>query len=273
MAIILPITKEEMRSKIRRKLGEPMVRVELDDSQIDDAIDDSVMRFIKDATGQATQETFFTYQISTGVARYKMPAAVTEIIDYDDASRGSSFGSGGINTLFSLDNYMYQQGMLDPIVMMGSGGGGGASLVSYKIAMDFLETMKAMFPPKFRWKYHHKENELEIVPVPYISGNGTSFVLLRATVIEGTDLDATEKDFSYFFGKEWVFLYALARAKQTLGMVRRKFGSFQSIGNTGISLDGDSLMSEGTQEIAQLEDRLHKEESWTGMGISTGFVL
>ena len=35
MSMYEPITTEEMRSKIRRKLGEPVVRVELTDDQID----------------------------------------------------------------------------------------------------------------------------------------------------------------------------------------------------------------------------------------------
>ena len=279
MSIFEPITTEEMRLKIRRRLGEPVVRVELTDDQIDDAISDSVQRFIRDATGQATSETFFTLQLSSGVNLYQLPAAVIEVIEYDDESMGGgmstgTLGPGGINTLFSVENYMYQQGMFDPVVMAGSGGGGGAGgLISYKIAMGFLKDMKNMFPSQFTSMYHPYKNQLEILPTPYIGGNGTCMVLLRTQCLEGTALTDTTKNYEYFFTKEWVFLYALAKAKQTLGMVRRKFSNFQSIGNTGISLDGDTLVNEANQELDALEKRLYSEEAWSGYGISLGSIM
>jgi hypothetical protein len=62
----------------------------------------------------------------------------------------------------------------------------------------------------------------------------------------------------------------MALSKITLGMIRRKFGNFNSIGNTGISLDGDSLISEGTQEKTELEERLKLEESHEGYGLFIG---
>ena len=43
-------------------------------------------------------------------------------------------------------------------------------------------------------------------------------------------------------------------------MIRRKFSNFSSIGNTGIQLDGDSLVSEGKEEKERLEDQLQTRE-------------
>jgi hypothetical protein len=45
-------------------------------------------------------------------------------------------------------------------------------------------------------------------------------------------------------------------------LIRRKFANFTSIGNTGLSLDGDSLISEGTTEKERLEEKLKDEEVW-----------
>jgi hypothetical protein len=55
-----------------------------------------------------------------------------------------------------------------------------------------------------------------------------------------------------------------------LGETRRKFANFSSIGNTGISLDGDSLLSEGKEEKERLEEKLKEEENFEGSYITFG---
>jgi len=52
----------------------------------------------------------------------------------------------------------------------------------------------------------------------------------------------------------------------TLGLIRRKFANVSSMGNANISLDGDSLVSEGKDEKDALEERL-KNETYEGMDI------
>jgi hypothetical protein len=69
-------------------------------------------------------------------------------------------------------------------------------------------------------------------------------------------------------------MYALALCKITLGTIRRKFNSYASIGNTGISLDGSDLVSEGISERDRLEKQLIEDQLFAaqGYGISTGLV-
>jgi len=55
-----------------------------------------------------------------------------------------------------------------------------------------------------------------------------------------------------------------------LGRIRTKFAQFASIGNTGIALDGDALLSEGIEEKRELKETLQLEEVWDGLGISMG---
>jgi hypothetical protein len=50
-------------------------------------------------------------------------------------------------------------------------------------------------------------------------------------------------------------------------MIRRKFSNYNSIGNTGIALDGDSLVSEGKEEKQELFEELSTNESYDGFPI------
>jgi len=91
-------------------------------------------------------------------------------------------------------------------------------------------------------------------------------------MIEGSSLENwavgdTDND---FYDTDWIFDYALAESKIMLGRVRSKFAQFASIGNTGIALDGDTLISEGTQEKETLKETLMLEENFEGYGILIG---
>jgi len=274
------MTKKELAERIKRELGFPMVKVELDDSQIYDSIDLARQKFIKWAIGQAVTEQWFTLMLSAGQNFYDLPIGVTEVIDYQAAG-----STGAINTLFTVDNYLYNQGMYE---MLYDTGGAGYTLVSYHIARDFLETVRKYTPDKYNYHYRRFTNELEIHPAPP-SGNalvltdGTwdspGFILIRAMMIEGSTYNTmglqdfwspgdTDED---FYGLDWILEYSVALCKIKLGLIRRKFENFASIGNQGVALDGGDLISEGKEEKDALEERLKDEETFEGWGIEIGF--
>ena len=274
----MAITKKALAEKIKRRFGYPMVKVELDNSQIYDAIDYARSKFIKWAVGQATTETFFTMALSAGTTIYDLPLGVTEVLNY---STGSS--TGGINTLFTIDNFLYNQGMFESLLRPSLGG--DYTIVSYHIARDFLDTVRKYTPDKYNWKYHRFQNELEIQPAPPagsyldIVQNGVTFtidspgfILLRTFIMEGsTNVSDWTNSNEDFYGLDWIFDYATAECKIILGYIRRKFENFVSIGNTGVSLDGGDLVSEGKEEKERLEETLRLEEVWEGLDISIGW--
>jgi len=278
----MAITKKQLAENIKRRLGYPMVKVELHPRQIEDAIDYARDKFIKWATGQATSETFLTMLLSAGQNFYDLPVGVTEVLSYDD--KGSSWG---INTLFTIDNYLYTRGVFDPVIW---GSGGDYNLVSYHIARDFLNTLKMYTPSVYNWKYHRFTNQIEIHPPPpsgnsvsvtdqngrYVTADSPGYVLLRTYMMEGAQYSNTDRgwepldSFENFYTSDWIFDYALAECKIMLGRIRTKFAQFASIGNTGIALDGDALLSEGIEEKRELKETLMLEEVWDGLGISMG---
>lgn len=274
------ISKKQLAERIKRRLGYPVVKVELDPRQIDDAIDYARDKFIKWAAAQATQETYFTLLLSAGENFYDLPVGVTEVISYHD--KGSY---GRINTLFTVDNYLFSRGVYSNI-FWGSGTD-EYNLVSYHLARDFLETLGRYSPTQYNWKYHRYENQIEIHPTPTSGSGGVAYdsngevidgspgyIMLRTYMIEASQYNNTDRgwtpqdSFENFYTTDWVFDYALAECKIILGRIRTKFAQFASIGNTGIALDGDALLSEGIEEKRELKETLQLEEVWDGLGIS-----
>lgn len=263
----MSVSKNELAEKIKRRLGAPMVKIELDDTQIYDNIDYARDLFIRWAVGQSTQETWYTLLLSGGQTIYDLPPNTVEVCSYSVQTLGS------IHTLFTIENYLYQMGMFDQILMRG--GGDGYTLVSYHIARGFLETIKRYVVDSYNFKYHRYTNQLEINPPPPSSGqtsvqqggvnvvNTPGYVLLRTYQIDGTDED--------IYCIPWMIEYTTALCKISLGRVRSKFASYAAVGsNVGLSLDGDTLLQEGQADKERLEEKLKLEEVWDGLGILIG---
>lgn len=293
MALDIRISKSELAERIKRRLGAPVIKVELEDIQIYDAIDYAKEKWVKWGTGNATVETYFTTLLLANQNFYDLPVGVTDIVDYDDNGRGY-----GINTLFTIENFMYSRGAYDGLLWANRGY--GSSIISYHIAIDFLKTIDRYTPSVYNYKYHRYTNQLEVHPAPpsgspldVIDENGQTvtvdspgYILVRSYMMEGshyanmetsnaqstwkrTGLRSGSSD-TNFYTSDWIFDYALAECKIILGRIRSKFAQFNSIGNIGISLDGDQLIQEGIQEKETLDERLRNEESHEGYGILMG---
>lgn len=293
MALDIRQSKGELTDLIKRRLGAPMVKVELTDQQIYDCIDYAKSKWVKWGAGNSMVETYFTTLLLADQNFYDLPIGVVDIIDYED--QGAHYG---INTLFTVDNFLFSRGIYDPLIRTG----GYASLVSYHIARDFLKTIDKYTPSIYNYRYHKYTNQLEVHPAPpsgnaldLVDENGVNqtydspgFVLIRSYMIEGSHYGGMETDNQVstwkrdqstlysgdsndnFYTSDWIFDYALAECKITLGMIRRKFTGFTSIGNAGIDLDGSDLVGEGTAEKERLEETLRLEESHEGYGILMG---
>ncbi len=270
------MTKEELKNRILRDLGHPMIKIELQDDHLEDSINDSVYEFKKFATGNATQEVYFTQLLSSGEYLYPLPTGVVSVVDYETDTQTT-----GINTLFTMENYMWNQGFLDAFRYSSSSTG----MVSYHLALDFLNTLDRYTTSKYRYHYIPYRNELQITPTPsgddieIIRDDGTSFyspgfVLLRAYMLTGASIGvenwSEEEWYNFAYDESWVRKFAGTLAKEKLGYIRRKFENFTSIGNTGISLDGNDLISEAKEEKEALMEELKDEYAEEGWGIILG---
>ena len=287
------LTKRELAEKILRRFGYPIVKVELEWEHIYDAIDYARDKWLKWSAGQSTNDdVYFTMLLSAGQNLYDLPVGVREVITYTS----DSAGWGSINTLFTLDNYLYNSGLYDGILGMSRYGGttytthslyDGYNLITYHITLDFLETLRRYTPETYNWKYHRFTNQLEIHPAPpsgnsfnVVDENGNTvevdspgYALIRASMVEGSTYVPNWKEGDsdeWFYGSQWILDYAEAMAKVTLGRIRRKFENFTSIGNTGIALDGSDLIAEGRENMQRLYEQLKEEESYVGGEILIG---
>jgi len=262
------MNSQTLLERIYRKLGAPSVKVELDPMTAMDNIDLARRTFIKWAVGQSSTDRYYTMLLYSGVSLYDMPSNVLDVLGYEIG------GMGSVHQLFSITNYLYNNGMFDSVLLRGMAD--GYSLVSYHIARDFLDTVRRYVIAPYDYVYHRYSNQLEITPVPTsgsvmtlstsagnVSVDSPGFILLRCLIAEGTAEN--------LYDSLWVHDYALALCKIDLGRVRLKFANFNAVGsNVGLALDGDSLLSEGQADKERLEASVKDNEVYEGWGISLG---
>lgn len=265
------MTRAELRARLKRDLGYPYNKVEVTDDHLNDAIDDALEKWEEWAVGNAIKEYYFTIPLSAGQSEYVLPVYVTDVLGFK-----SDTWSTGINTLFTIENFLYTQGYIDPQQFMGSDG-----LIGYQLAMDYIETLERYMPEQYTFKYARHKKILQLSPTPVLKDirtiNGTAwdfagYLLVRCMAYDGSFVTGwTYEDFEdQSLSEGWVKKYSLAKLKTTVGQIRRKFSGYGSLGNTGITLDGPELISEGKEEMEKLIEELDTNYAYEGYGIFMG---
>jgi hypothetical protein len=136
------------------------------------------------------------------------------------------------------------------------------------MTLDYLDLIDQYTPDYYVWRYNKSENKIKLSPIPD-ENSPSDYIIIQSSMLQGTTVDTkviSDTNYNVIYDKGWVKDYTLAQCKITLGLIRRKFANFNSIGNTGISLDGDSLVSEGQMEMDSLEESVKLSEGSVGWG-------
>ena len=164
---------------------------------------------------------------------------VIDVYSHEESS------SSSLNTLFTIEQTLAQQTYFSYAM-----GNYGFDLISWYILKQWLETREKMLSTKRYFKFNERTQHLLLVPEPK---TGERFYGCVSCYVEKPIRDIIKEP--------WVFQYALALTKITLGRVRGKFGNAQLFGGTNLDT---SILQEGLQEKKELEEMMTT-------GGSTGF--
>jgi hypothetical protein len=251
---------DALAQRIRRQMGEPLVNVEIANEQIYDCIAQSMEFFTKyagyteeflvfdsklyqkgkgikvDTLINQTQEMYssFTPGMSAGYD-YDM-GAYRRVLDCFSFTYGETTG---INTLFTLEQAMAQQIYSSYMV----NGGFGFDLVTWEVLKGFIDTRNKVLAMTPHYRFDPKTQILRIIPEPIPEQTYLGIV--------GCYLEKPIKD---IINERWVYRYALALSKITVGNVRGKFSGTNLFG--GGQVNYSDFMSQGIQERDTLENEL-----------------
>ena len=161
---------------------------------------------------------------------------VMEVTSYDEST------SSSLNTLFTIEQTLAQQTYFSYAM-----GNYGFDLISWYILKQWLETREKMLSTKRHFRFDDRTQHLILTPEPK---TGERFYGVVSCYVE--------KPVRHLIQEPWVYQYALALTKISLGRVRGKFGSAQLFGGTALDT---SILQEGLDEKKALEEMLMKGSS------------
>ena len=228
-------SEDDVKNWIMIQLGYPLVHVEITDEQLTSNINDAIEEFTKYVTEEREYIGLDLEDYQT--SGFTLPNNVTSVFALEESNIYGST-TGGVNTLFSVQNTMWNAGML-PIPSSGNKG----SWIDYELAMSYVDLMQRMTAAKFYYEYNERSKLLVLTPNPS-DKNMKGIICIGANIIRPDD---------QHFGESWVKRYALSLSKIMVGSVRTKYPGTQLLGG---GLIDNTLKPEGLNEKVSLLQEL-----------------
>ena len=208
---------------------------------LDKELYESVVTFNSDLSSnfKQTARKTVTMQCSSTTASTYSNVFDYDVMDYRKVVNVVDFEEGtttGINTLFTLEQTLAQQTYFSYAL-----GNYGFDLLSWYALKEFVETREKLLATRRDVKFDPRTQYLTMHPQPTKS----RFYGVISCYVERPIRDIIKE--------QWVYEYALALSKITVGRVRSKFTGVSLLGGGTLNYD---LLSEGINEKKELEARL-----------------
>lgn len=252
-------TRIELIEYSLRKLGFPVIEINVDQDQVEDRVDDAFQLYADyhfDAKAKVYHKHVVTQQDIDDKA-ITLPAGI------DFVTRILESGSGGLNAPIMGDaNLTYASNPLNPVWGVGgagmgatsstndhAGGTGNTSMADYFLAMNNLALVKDMFGlGSMPIRYNRHMNQVHID-----TNWAEAFKVDDIIVVEGYETLDPEV-YTDVYNDRWIKKYLTALIKQQWGANLIKYAGIQMVG--GVTLDGDKLFDQASEVIEKLEEEL-----------------
>ena len=229
-----PTTRDEFKEYCLRKLGKPVIEINIDDEQVEDRIDEA-LQFWQDYHYDGSELTYLKHELTeTDITNGYIEVTENVIGIVRILSLGGMFaGLGG-----GMFNAQYQY-MLNNITTLNNGG-----LSDYFIMRTNLSLIEEVLvgKPSVRFNRHVNKLYLDVSTAKLVAG---SYVVIEAYITLNT---------SDMWSDRWLQNYAACLMKENWGANITKFQNMQLIG--GMTFNGEQILQDAREERKRLEDEV-----------------
>lgn len=229
-----PTNRAEFKEYCLRKLGKPVIEINVDPDQVDDRIDEA-LSFYWDYHYDGTEKVYMKHQVTANdIANgyIQVPENIIGAVNIFNISA---------STLSPTDMFSAQyQFVLNNLHDIAN-----YSLVNYFMTMSHLRFMEEMLTGQQPIRYNRHVNKL------YVDTNWNkldigSYIIVEAYQIVDPNL------YSDVWKDRWLQNYATAKIKYQWGSNLTKFTGMQLPG--GVQFNGEQILSDAKEEIQKMED-------------------
>jgi len=237
-----PSSRTELKDYCLRKLGFPVIDINIDDDQMDDRIDDALQKFhLYHFDG--TERTWLAHQLtSADISNKYIQLAdsiigVSKVFPYTGSTQSSTSSAG-----FNIFDINYQLRLNDFYNLTSS------SYTYYVIAREHLSMLDMIITGEYPYTFNKKTHRLNLqieMAKRFAPGNYMVFECFRIVDPEV---------YNGVFNDNWLKKYATALIKQQWGSNLTKYANYTLPG--GLVVNGEKIYNDATEEIEKLEAEL-----------------
>ncbi len=230
-----PTTRSEFKEYCLRKLGKPVIEINVDDDQVEDRIDEA-LRYYWDYHFDGSEKLYYKHQVTANNVVDKYITLPENIIG---AVRIFNIGDPMVtNNLFDI---RYQIALNDLYTLT------SVSMIPYYMAFQHIQLLEQLLVGQQPIRYNRHTNKL-YVDMDWNKVNVGNFLIVEAyeTINPNTYTDA--------WGDRWLARYAAALIKRQWGSNLTKFSGMQLPG--GVQFNGDKIYNDADNEVEALEKEM-----------------
>ena len=231
-----PTTREEFKEHCLRRLGKPVLEINVDDDQIEDRIDEA-LAYYHDYHFDGTEKVFLAHQVTAEDKANKylsIPESVIGVINIFDI--GDSYST---NNLF---NIRYQIALNDLFAF------NYGPFAPYYMALQNVALAEELFVGRQSLRYNRHVNKL------YIDMDWEAKVATGEYIIVEAYQKLDPDTYSDVWNDRWLQRYCTALIKRQWGENLKKFEGLSMPG--GLTFNGQKIWDEALDEIIKLEEEM-----------------
>lgn len=231
-----PTTRTEFKEWCLRKLGKPVIEINVDDDQIEDRIDEA-LAYYWDYHFDGTEKTYYKYQITEQdkVNRYiTIPENIIGVVNIFDLSSSLATGSGMFNV-----QYQFVLNNLYELVNF--------ELLHFWMAFEHIQFMEKMLVGSQPIRYNRNTNKLFIDTNWDRLETGNYIIVEAYNVVDPNTYVDVWKD-------RWLQNYATAKIKYQWGSNLTKFSDMQLPG--GVRFNGEKILADAEADLRRMEEEM-----------------
>lgn len=231
----LPSNRTQFKEYIMRRLGAPVLNIDVDEDQVEDRIDDA-LKYYWDYHFDGTEKIYYKHQITQDNMDQQFIIMPENIIG---AVRIFEIGVGSTSAgFFSIQ---YQIALNDLYTLTSQ------SMVPYAMAMFNLAQMEQLLVGQKPIRYNRNRNVL------YVDMNWNNVKVGDYLVVEAYQVVDPES-FPDVWSDRWLLEYATSLVQRQWGQHLTKFVGQQMPG--GVMFNGDRILSDAQAKISELEHEM-----------------
>ena len=231
-----PTTREEFKKYCLRNLGEPVIKVNIEDDQTYDRIDDA-LEYFRDYHYDGSERTFLKHQVTADDITNEyitIPQNITGVM------RVMPIGTGlNTNNIF---NYRYQLTLNDVETW------GTAPIQNYVSTMERISLLQDIFTGMQIFRFNRHTDRL------YIDTNWNERMIVGQYVVIECRRVIEPDTYASVWNDRWLKEYATQLIKRQWGTNMKKFSGMRLPGD--VEMNGQTIYDEANERIKELEEEM-----------------